>query len=466
MTNFFGAQSRRQFLRLGSGALASAGLLSALGPWQRALAAGSDGYRALVCVWLAGGNDGFNTVVPRSDSAYRTYAASRGNLALAKNALLALNGAAADGNAYGLHGSCPELQSLFNNSGHLAILGNVGTLLRPTTAAQARNNSALPRQLFSHVDQQHAWWAGSGDPGSPYGWAGRVADLYSEQGVSARLAMNINIGGVNTWQDGNRTTPYVLGADGAPALDSTRDGAFRRGQRQQAALDLLNQAAHDANPMVAAYAGVETNAAAKLDLVNGALNRAGDLRTSFPTFPADSRLGAQLHEVARCIKAQSQLGDHRQIFFVRLDGFDTHNGQQGQQAALLQILSRNIGAFWNALGEIGQQRNVTLFTGSDFGRSLGSNGDGSDHAWGNHQFVLGGAVRGGWYGRMPNLAINGPDDVGNGRIVPTTATEQYAATLAHWFGVADSDLNTIFPNLPNFGGGAARNLGFLGGASA
>jgi uncharacterized protein (DUF1501 family) len=194
-------------------------------------------------------------------------------------------------------------------------------------------------------------------------------------------------------------------------------------------------------------------------LVNNALGAAGDVATPFPSFPGDSGLGSQLHEVARCIKAHTQIGDNRQIFFVQLGGFDTHNGELASQASLLNILSKNLNAFWTAMGEVGMQNNVTVFTASDFGRSLGSNGDGSDHAWGNHHLVLGGAVKGGYYGTMPNLTVEGPDDIGAGRIVPTTSTDQYAATLANWFGVADTNLNAIFPNLANFG--ARRNLGFL-----
>jgi uncharacterized protein (DUF1501 family) len=163
--------------------------------------------------------------------------------------------------------------------------------------------------------------------------------------------------------------------------------------------------------------------------------------------------------VARCIKAKSQIGDARQIFFVALGGFDTHNGELGAQASLLQILSKNIKTFWDEMNVQGQQNNVTVFTASDFGRSLGSNGDGSDHGWGGHAMVVGGAVKPGFYGSMPDLAIGGANDMGNGRIVPTTSTDQYAATLAKWFGVADADLDTLFPNLTNFP--TNRTLAFL-----
>jgi len=456
-----GAFNRRQFLNLGARSLASGGMLAAMSPFQNAYAAAADtsGYKALVCVYLVGGNDGFNTIAPVTSAGYSAYAKSRSNLALAQNTLLPINATASDGQVYGFHPSCPELRNLFN-AGKMGVVCNVGTLVQPTTVAQAKAGSApLPLQLFSHADQQTQWWTSIANKAERTGWAGRLADFYANQGYNSKLAMNINIGGVNYWQEGNVAMPYVLGANGAPTLNVTNDGYYRGGARQRVALDLLSQAQSDGNLMVAEYARIQSNASAKVSLVNSALSAAGDLATPFPSFPGDSNLGGQLHEVARCIKAHSQIGDSRQIFFVQLGGFDTHNGQLGTQATLLNILSKNLNAFWTAMNEVGLQNNVTLFTASDFGRSLGSNGDGADHAWGNHHLVLGGAVKGGYYGTMPSLTIEGPDDVGAGRIVPTTSTDQYAATLARWFGVADTDLNTIFPNLANFG--ARRNLGFM-----
>jgi uncharacterized protein (DUF1501 family) len=449
-------------MRLSTRAAGASAMLATLGGFQRVLAATPDssGYKALVCVWLSGGNQAFNWVVPSSSGGYSVYSNSRASLALPRNTLLTLNGTASDGYAYGMHPSCPELQSLFN-AGHAAVICNVGTLVEPTTAAQARaGNANLPLQLFSHIDQTTEWMTSQPDSQERVGWAGRIADYYAAQNYRANLAMNINIGGVNYWQDGRTTGPYVLGQEGVPkALDDTDNTSYRSGARARAAQALLSQAGSDSNVLVQQYAAIQSSAADKLGQVASALNSAGDLSTPFPSVPGDWNLSAQLHQVARCIKAQSLIGDSRQIFFVQLGGFDTHDGELAAQQSQLAILSQNLNTFWTALGELGMRNNVTVFTGSDFGRTIGSNADGSDHGWGSHHLVFGGAVKGGkYYGTMPDLALGGANDYGGGQIVPTTATDQYAATLARWFGVPDADLDSLFPNLSNF---AARNLGFV-----
>jgi uncharacterized protein (DUF1501 family) len=420
----------------------------------------TSGYKAIVCLFMYGGNNSFNTVVPTSSAPYATYAKSRSNLALANNSLLALNGTASDGFTYGLHPNLPAVQSLFN-AGHAAVICNVGTLVQPVTPAQARSGaSPLPSQLFSHIDQQTSWMTSTANTNERFGWAGRVADLMASQGVTPNLAFNISVGNDNYWQAGRVTIPYVLGTNGAPSLDAVHNAGYRGGARAKAVQDLISQGSADGNLMMQQYSAIQNNAAAKVTLVNDALTAAGDLTTPFPSIQGDSGLGAQLHEVARSIKARAQIGDTRQFFFVSINGFDTHNGELAAHQHLYSVINANISTFWTAMGEIGMQNNVTLYTASDFGRSLGSNGDGSDHAWGGHSIVVGGAVQGGrYYGTMPSLVIGGADDFGDGRLVPTTAVDQHAATLSRWFGVADSDLNTIFPNLKNF---ATRNLGFLG----
>jgi uncharacterized protein (DUF1501 family) len=461
--------SRREFLRLGTGTAAAATLVSSM-TWRRALAATADssGYKALVCVYLYGGNDGFNWFVPLTPAGYSVYAASRTSLALPSSSPLPLAGpsstavTASDGYQYGIHPGCPELQTLFN-SGNLAVLCNAGTLVAPATPAQIKAGSVpIPPQLFSHLDQQVQWQTSIPNSPARYGWAGRVADLYASQGYNPKLAMNIDVGGANYLQQGQETSMYVLGTGGAPVLDDTSNASYRNGLRAQAAGALLSSGASNPNLMISQYAAIQERAAAKVSIVNNALSAAGDLTTKFPYYPEDTNLGAQLHEVARVIKAQSLIGDGRQIFFVSMLGFDTHNNELATQATLLPIVSKNLSSFWAAMNEMGMTNNVTLFTATDFGRTLGSNGGGADHAWGNHHVILGGAVKGGqYYGQMPNLTIGGPNDFGAGlgQMVPTTSTDQYAATLAAWFGVPASSLTTIFPNLGNF---PAQTLGFLG----
>jgi uncharacterized protein (DUF1501 family) len=455
--------SRRHFLRMSTRLAASSGLLATMGGFERVLAAtpGSGGYKALVCVWLAGGNQSFNWIVPYTQAGYNTYAASRAAMALSRSSLLPLNGTASDGYGYAMHPNCPELQSLFN-AGHASVLCNVATLIQPTTAAQASAGSVpLPPQMFSHIDQTTQWMTSIPNSPQRYGWAGRIADFYKANGYNAKLAMNINIGGTNYLQDGQTTIPYVLGTDGAPAYNETDNTGYRNGLRASTAQNLYNLAANDPNLLVSQYSAIQNSAASKVSMVQNAFATVGDLVTTFPSLTGDWDLGRQLHEVALCIKAQAQIGDSRQIFFVQLGGFDTHDDELANQGSQLAILSQNLNAFWTALGEIGMRNNVTIFTGSDFGRTISSNNDGSDHGWGGHHMIIGGSsLQGGrYFGTMPNLTVGGPDDFGGGQIVPTTSTDQYAATLARWFGVADADLAGLFPNLPNF---SSSNLGFLG----
>jgi uncharacterized protein (DUF1501 family) len=456
--------SRRDILRYGTSTLVTSTLLGPLGGSRIADAASPyvSGYKALVCVFLVGGNQGFNMVVPTSAGAYSTYSTSRSNLAIDKSTLIAMQGTASDGNSYGFHPNCPELAALFN-AGNLALVANVGTIVQPTTVAQAQSGSVpLPPQLFSHIDQQNQWATSIPQSLNLYGWGGRIADLLIQKGVTSKIGSSISVtGSANYWQQGANTLPYAIGTGNPAAPQLNVSGS---GPRATATLALQSQAASDSSPFVQAYQSVVSNAASKVLLLDNALTAAGDLTTQFPAPPNDGALigdggfAAQLHEVARVIKAQSQIGDARQLFYVQLQGFDTHNAELANQGQLLKYLSQDLNEFWMGMAEINMQPNVTLFTMSDFGRTLGSNGDGSDHGWGSHALVMGGAVKGGFYGKMPSLMIGGPDDFNAGRLVPTTSTDQYAATLASWFGVAAGDIGTLFPNLMNF---SMTNLGFM-----
>jgi uncharacterized protein (DUF1501 family) len=454
--------ARREFLNLAGRTLAGSALLASMGRISAVSAASTNGYKALVCLYMNGGNDGFNWLVPITSAAHATYANSRTNLAIGASAPLALNGTASDGNTYGIHPSCPDLKTLFNN-GKAAFVCNVGPLIQPTTLAQAQAGSvALPPQLFSHVDQATEWMTAYPQSPNRYGWAGRIADVLTAQGTSANLAFNIDVGGTNYWQGGQTTNPYVLGVSGAPVTNIFGNQYYRGGARGTMAKTLLNLGEGDSNLLVAEHSAIWQNAINKVAMVNSALAAAGDLTTAFPaaaTAGNDWNLSQQLHEVARVIKAQSQIGDARQIFFVQMGGFDTHNSELTTQSQLLGWVSQYVNVFYNAMIELGQQNNVTLFTMSDFGRTLQANSDGADHGWGNHQMIVGGAVKGGYYGQMPSWALGGANDFGLGRMVPTTSCDQYAATMASWFGLSASDLASVFPNLSNF---SSSNLGFLG----
>lgn len=449
--------NRRKFLKLGTQTLASSTLLSTLGMMERALAASdySTGYRALVCVFLHGGNDCFNWIVPSDSAGYATYQAARRTLALARNSLLPITPTNVGSAQYGLHPKCPGIRSLFE-SDRAAFIGNVGTLVTPTTATQFRNESVpLPPYLFSHSDQIAQWMTSYPQSRLGHGWAGRVSDLLQDQAYQPQLALNVSLDGNNIWQSGADTVQYTLATDGAPEFNAVADSGYRGGTRRTAFLDLLQQAGGDASSLTRELARTETRSKDLARFVNDSLATVVPLRTVFPTGP----LGAQLRMAARMVSARAAIGASRQMFFISLGAWDTHDRQLVDHADRLEILDAGLKAFQDALVEIGAQNLVTTFTASDFGRTLTSNGDGSDHGWGGHALVMGGAVSGRKiYGTMPNLTINGPDDVGEGRIVPTTGTDQYAATLARWFGVSDSDLDIVFPNLRNFG---SRNLGFL-----
>ena len=447
--------TRRRFMK----ALGAGGLVHALGVtpgtvWaQAAGASGFSDYKALVCVFLFGGNDSWSMVVPRSDAEYNAYAQSRQNLAIAKDQLLPVNALNGNGVLYGMHPSMQGVASLFE-SARCAVMANVGPLIAPTTKAQYQQGSVpLPPQLFSHNDQQDQWHSLRGKAVSKTGWAGRIADLLASQVSSQQLALNVSLSGNTFFQAGQVATPYIMGASGATTF--TGFGTSGNGLARKAAFQNVVNASYG-SVYERAYADVQKRAVRYADLVNGALAAAPPLAT---TFPANSSLATQLQTVAKMIAVRDRLGMSRQVFFVATGGFDTHDDQLQDQPGLLGNVSASLAAFHAATVELGVAERVTAFTQSDFGRTLTSNGDGSDHAWGGVQLVVGGAVKGRTiYGRYPVLAINGADDVGGGRMIPAVSADQYAATLAKWFGVPDADLGKIAPSIGNF---AERDLGFL-----
>lgn len=415
-----------------------------------------DDYRALVCVYLYGGNDSFNMVAPVSGPPRAQYMASRGALALPAATLHALSPIAApgDGGSYGFCASMPLLAGLFNQSDSpLAVLANVGPLIRPLTKAEYESGAVpVPKQLFSHSDQSVTWQLSAADQATRRGWGGRLADMFHASNDHPTLSMNISVDGENVFQAGDTVVPYFVGVDGVSSIPFVTEDGWNA-ERRASFLALRDAAA--LHPLQREYARIMRRSMVNGGDVAAALEAATPLASAFPqTF-----LGRQLQMVARLISARSPLGMRRQIFYVGLGGFDTHDRQIEDQATQLGILDGALAAFHAAMIELGLADSVTTFTASEFGRTTSINGDGTDHGWGGHHLVLGGAVQGRrFYGSLPNLTVGGPDDAGWGQVIPTTAVDQYAATLARWYGVSPSDMATVFPNIGHF---ASADLGFL-----
>ena len=536
-------EQRRDFLKQFCATLAGGSALSLFPQLQlmsSALAStqGDAGYKALVCVFLSGGSDSYNWLVPSDASRYGVYQTARGGvytgtngpLGLAQASLLSVNMAGTGGvalpagHSYGLHPACadwtsiddngaqssmPGLQSL-TNAGKVAWLSNVGTLVVPLTKATYSNPSLpKPPQLYSHNDQTNLWFQGQETPNFRYGWGGQVADLLFSQntpivGSSPPLTvpMNISFAGSNRFQIGSQVVPYQMSGCGDPNGGNPFAGSI-------VGTNFANCSGSNTldNFRACATAGLNAGETALCSLLGAnsnllenehastmrrAMDLAGQMATKLTGSPngsllntpfralADNQavagynltadggnsLAEQLAMVARLIKMRSQLGQTRNIFFVSLGGFDTHATQMPDngQPRLLRRISRALGSFYQALVEMGVENSVTTFTMSEFARTLNSNGDGSDHAWGGMQMVMGGAVNGGnaatgrIYGSFPDQTLNGPDSFSRGQMIPTTAMDQMGATLASWMGLGSTEVNTIFPNLSNF---PSANLGFM-----
>ena len=449
--------TRRTFIRQAAcAALGTGGLLSTIWDLRKVSAATAVGdYKALVCLFLYGGNDANNVLLPNDLTSYRTYAAARGALAIPKANIRPLTIQTGDGRQYGFHPNLPELTNLFNQ-GKLTMVANVGTLVAPTTRSDYINGTAaVPANLFSHEDQSVQWMTSVPDRGDiRTGWGGRAADLLASLNGKANVSLALSIAGTNTFEVGNTVIPYLISPDGSLGLRGIGTDDPSDAIRIQGFKNLLGLQ-HN-NLFETAYANTMSRSIAENEVLTSALAGVNPLHTQFPT----TELGRQLAMVAKLISARANLGMQRQIFFCAVGGYDTHGDQLAAQAGLLSELSSAMNAFYGATVELGVDQSVTTFTASDFGRTLPTNGGGSDHGWGSHQFVMGGGVRGNrLYGTFPTLAVNGPDDTEDGRWIPTTSVDEFSATLARWFGVADSDLSTVFPNIGRF---AHPNLGFLG----
>jgi len=442
-------------------------------------------YKALVCIFLQGGNDSNNLIIPTIQSEYDNYAAIRTPvLAIPQSSILSTGYTDVAGHSYGLHPACPELLTLFGE-GKLAFLFNAGTLVFPMTRAQYLGGILQkPPQLFSHADQVTQWQTSIPDQPPTTGWGGRCADLLNSVQPGAPISLCVSLSGANTFEVGNIVSQYSVSTSGAISLQGVS------GARLAALTNILGL--NYPNLQEQAYAGVANHSIQSSSVLNTAItNTAGNYWTNpFPVTVTNlvsnvkfgSTLAPQLQMVARLIEAGNRaianggFGMKRQIFFCQVGGYDLHTGQTnysnnnpnnvlaGAHSNLLAELSQSLYAFQRAMEQLeplypGISQKITAFTASDFSRTFPSNGQGSDHGWGSHHVILGGAVKGGkTYGTFPTLAVNGPDDTGTGRWIPTTAIDQYFGTLATWFGVDNSNLATIFPNIGRF---AMSNLGFI-----
>jgi len=472
-----GELNRRDFLKFSSQCasvttLAATSSLLNLSMTKSALAAVGpfNDFKALVCVFFLGGIDSGNLLIPNDTQGYQDYLAIRGGLPNAGGLGLDVGELAAmtdlgSGRDFASPSNMQPLVDIYN-AGDLAFIANVGTLIQPTTFAEYQARSGLPLGLFSHSDGQRAWQTAFPQSRSQFsGWAGRVADILSDSvNDNPAIAMNIALNSVNILQTGNTISPYVVSSGGATELagyfgSSAKDRILRRttdGVLDQVYADLLERTFANQSD-VSIEGAINYNEATESVVLN----------TSFPT----SSFGRNMERIARSIGAQSSLGQSRQIFYVGVGGWDYHSAVLNSADNRLTDVALSLRAFYDALGELGKQSEVTTFTVSDFARTLSSNGNGSDHAWGANMMAMGGAVNGGEvYGHFPDSLLNplGPDgdqlNLGRGRLLPTTSVDQYAAELAQWFGIPnDAYLEEVLPNIRNFhaAGGVGGPLGFM-----
>jgi uncharacterized protein (DUF1501 family) len=439
---------RRAFLKsFGSAAAMGSGIFAATHRSALAAEFSATDYKALVCVFLYGGNDGNNMIIPM-DTRYAQYQSGRGRLAIARADLQPIGD-------YGLHPQMSAIRELWAR-GKAAVIANVGPLLEPLSQAQYRANSArVPANLYSHSDQQQQWHIGASEPSLRTGWGGRLADLVMASNGSAKsLTTALAVGGRSTFQVGVQSSAFTLSPSGRFGFKVYEKDDPKDAINVGFAKLLGQQRSHlfEAAWLETMGRSIETQR-----MFNDVVNATSPLQTQFP----NSGLADQLKTIARLIAGRTSLGAKRQVFFASIGGFDTHGEYQlVDQAELLSEVSTAMGAFYNATVELGVADAVTTFTASDFGRDFPANGNGgSDHGWGNHHLVVGGAVKGGQlYGRFPELVTGGADDAGGGRWIPTTSVEEYTATLARWFGVSATDLPLVVPNLNRF---AQANIGYL-----
>lgn len=467
--------TRRAFLRR-AGQLAFTGTalptvmnLAAIG---EAAAFDATDYKALVCVFLFGGNDYANTVINYDATSHAQYATIRGGIAIPRADLAAtvLNPTAPlpDGKQYALHPAMGGLANLFNTSA-AAVQLNVGPLVVPLTRQQYNSNSASfprPPKLFSHNDQQSVWMTSAAE-GTTTGWGGHAGDLARSSNTNGVLTC-VSVAGNTVFLSGDQALSYQVSSNGAVRINCLNGNVYGSAAVRSALADIAMQSRTHA--LENEYNLVTSRAYGTEGAITSALNAFPATSAPFTNFPANNGLANQLRLVARLIAARNQLGSKRQVFFVSLGGFDLHDNLLGGQATLMERLSGALTAFHQATVDLGVADKVTAFTASDFGRTLTSNGDGSDHGWGSHHFMVGGAVRGrAFYGKAPPVSVTNSNvdsfdqwHVGQGRLLPSTSVSQYAATLAQWFGVSGGELGQVLPYIANFSSvDYPTNLGFM-----
>lgn len=425
-------------------------------------------YKALVCILLAGGNDSYNMLVPRDDGSWNMYAATRSDLAIPQANLLPINPTnAPSGKQFGLHPSFGGIQSLFED-GNLSFLTNVGTLAVPiANRTQYRSSSyQKPLGLFSHSDQIQQWQTSVPRDRQAVGWGGRLADVVGDMNNNSNISMNISLSGKNVFQAGNTVSEYSIkntgnGAVGMEPIPWRGNAGFLTAIRNQGVDNMIAQ--NYSNLFQSTLGDLTKNSIDAQVQFSDAIAAVSPFNTSF----SEHYLSQNMRMAAKTIAARTALGMNRQTFFMTFGGWDHHNEVLNNQLYMLGVLSTAMKEFYDALEEIGMQNDVTTFTISDFGRTLTSNGNGSDHAWGGNQMVMGGAVNGKkMYGDFPSLLLDYNDNPLNvnsrGSLIPTTSVDEYFAELALWFGVSPTDLPMVLPNINNFySPGSAMPIGFM-----
>lgn len=437
-------------------------MATSLGLMADAAAQSANDYKALVCIFLYGANDHYNTVLPYDLATHTNYFNIRkgtpvagtiyDGIAIGRDALTAtaLSPSLSGGRQMALNPEMTALKTLFDSK-RASILMNVGPLIVPTTRQQYDNKSVpLPPKLFSHNDQQAYWQSSFQTEGAATGWGGRAADLIMSNNNRSSLTC-VSINGNALFLSGQSAISYQMSATGATTVNAIKGKSLFTSSACATALQTL-MTQSSASPMGTAYNAVAKRALDTYDGIVAAIgaNPSAALNALFPS-AASNTLSAQLKMVARLIEQQAAFGMKRQVFMVGMGGFDLHDFLPAQHPALLQKVSAAMKEFDDAMISMGKDSQVTTFTASDFGRTLASNGDGSDHGWGSHHFVMGGAVAGGQFlGTAPEIGLTHNEQVGSGRLLPSTSVDQLGAELANWFGVSQTDVKTVLPNASHF----------------